>query len=204
MKQSEQIDAGANDGSPLPRFLRGLFRGHRASAKGKARADAGAVEEPKASEPSEPAFAGWEQPPKILVVDDDAVILKTMGIRLVQAGCQVVTAHDGPGAIATARTEHPDLIVLDIGLPPDVSVAWDGLRVMQWIKRLENGEAPPVIIITGSSSPALRQYALDNGAAAFFQKPVDNEQLIGAIRAALENDPSSTGRAGKHSAYSVH
>ena len=110
----------------------------------------------------------------------------------------------GPEAIAVARTEQPDVIVLDIGLPPDVSVAWDGIRVMQWIKRLENGSAPPVIIITASMSGELRRNALAYGAVAFFQKPVDNDKLISAIADALEKKSTHATVHGKAAAFSIY
>ena len=183
MKQTAKTSEGGGQGSPLPRFLRGIFRGP--GVKNAGAASEVAPDSPGAAPEPAPVFASREHPPKILVVDDDPVVLKTMEIKLSRAGCQVVQAHDGAEAITTARKEQPDVIVLDIGLPADVSVAWDGVRVMQWIKRVENGEAPPVIIITGSHTAGLREHALANGAVAFFLKPVDNEKLIEAIGAAL-------------------
>ena len=124
--------------------------------------------------------------PKVLVVDDDPVILKTVGIKLSRAGFEVVTGHDGAEAITTARKEHPDVIVLDVFFPPDVSLAWDGIGVMKWLQRLENGHTPPIIIITGLSTDQIREKALAAGALAFFQKPIDNDGLIEAINRALE------------------
>lgn len=180
MKNSETITAKSTDESPLPRFLRGLFRGRRSAAEDTSPALAAPVSAPVS------VFADREHPPKVLVVDDDPVVLKALEIKLARAGCQVVLGHDGPEAIATVRKEHPDVIVLDIGLPTDVSVTWDGFRVMQWVKRIENGEAPPIIIITGNGADGLREHALANGAVAFFQKPVDNEKLIEVIRSALK------------------
>ena len=59
-------------------------------------------------------------PKKILVVDDNEIILKTISLKLQGAGYQVITALDGSEAVAAARKETPDLILLDISFPPDV------------------------------------------------------------------------------------
>ena len=69
---------------------------------------------------------------KILVVDDNEIIIKTISLKLPGAGYQVITAMDGAQTMAAARKENPDLILLDIGFPPDVtSVQWDGYRIME-------------------------------------------------------------------------
>jgi CheY-like chemotaxis protein len=188
MKQTEKAPVVAGQDSSLPRFLRGLFRSHRSTqappkvdviATSAVQVEAGTVE----SEEYIPTLAGT---PKVLVVDDDPVFLKAMELKLSKAGCTVLTAHDGPEAIATARAANPSVIILDIGLPADISVAWDGIRVMQWIRRMENGSTPPIIIVTASTSPALKQSALDYGAAAFFQKPLDHAKLLEAIANVME------------------
>ena len=87
---------------------------------------------------------------KILVVDDNEIIIKTISLKLQGAGYQVITAMDGAEAVAAARKENPDLILLDISFPPDVDgVPWDGFRIMAWLHRLEAVKKTPVIIITG-------------------------------------------------------
>jgi CheY-like chemotaxis protein len=177
MKQANKALENSGQASPLPRFLRNLFRGQQAPLQPEGVTTAPAV----VGERPARVFGDSEKPPKILVVDDDLVVLKAMEMKLSLAGCEVLRAGDGPEAISLARTAQPDVILLDIGLPADVSVAWDGIRVMQWIKRLENGSAPPAIIMTGSTSPKLRESALACGATAFFQKPVKHDELISAI-----------------------
>lgn len=113
------------------------------------------------------------------------MVLKTLAIKLSQAGCDVVTGQDGSQAVATARQERPDVILLDVNFPPDVSLAWDGIGVMQWLQRLECANTPPVIIITGASDAQVRERALDAGAAAFFKKPIDSSALVEVINKAL-------------------
>ena len=122
---------------------------------------------------------------KILVVDDNEIILKTVSLKLQGAGYQVITALDGAGAIA-ARKEHPDLVLLDIGFPPAVDgVPWDGFRVMDWFQRLDEKKKIPTIIITGSEDPKIKERAMNSKAAAFFQKPIDHDDLLNVIRSVL-------------------
>ncbi len=122
---------------------------------------------------------------KILVVDDNEVILRTLSLKL-KAEYDVITAVDGAEAVSAARTKAPDLILLDIGFPPEVSgVPWDGFRIIQWLKRLEEAKNIPVIIITGGDAAKYKDRALTEGAVAFFQKPVNNDELLATIRKIL-------------------
>ena len=123
---------------------------------------------------------------KILVVDDNEIILKTISLRLQGAGYQVVTALDGSEAVSAARRETPDLILLDISFPPDVGgVEWDGFRIMEWFRRMENVKKTPVIIITGGETLNNKERAVSGGAVAFFHKPIDHDDLLKVIRASL-------------------
>jgi CheY-like chemotaxis protein len=129
---------------------------------------------------------------KILVVDDNEVVIKTISLKLQGAGYQVVTAMDGSAAVAAARKESPDLILLDISFPPDVgSVQWDGFRIMEWFHRLELARKIPIIVITGSEDPKARERATTSGAVAFFNKPIEHDSLLKVIRATLGD---ATGR----------
>jgi CheY-like chemotaxis protein len=123
---------------------------------------------------------------KILVVDDNEIILKTVSLKLQGAGYQVITALDGSEAVAAARKETPDLILLDISFPPDVGgVEWDGFRIMEWFHRLETAKKVPVIIITGGEDSKNKDRAVASGAVAFFHKPIDHDDLLKVIRATL-------------------
>ncbi len=128
---------------------------------------------------------------KILVVDDNEIILKTVSLKLQGAGYQVITALDGAEAVAAARKEAPDLVLLDISFPPDVGgVEWDGFRIMEWFRRMEAVKKTPVIIITGGEDVALKQRAVAGGALAFFHKPIDHDDLLKVIRGALGGKPA--------------
>jgi CheY-like chemotaxis protein len=130
------------------------------------------------------------RPKKILVVDDNEIILKTVSLKLQGAGYQVITALDGSEAVAAARRETPDLILLDISFPPDVGgVEWDGFRIMEWFHRLETAKKVPVIIITGGEDSKNKERAVASGAVAFFNKPIDHDDLIKVIRATLTEAP---------------
>src|SRR5437773_1865670 len=100
-------------------------------------------------------------PKKILVVDDNAVIIKTLSLKLKSAGYNVLTAMDGSEAVSSARHEKPDLILLDISFPPDVAhgggVAWDGFRIIEWLHRIDEARNIPIIVITGGDASKYRE-----------------------------------------------
>jgi CheY-like chemotaxis protein len=126
---------------------------------------------------------------KILIIDDNAIILKTLSLKLRSAGYQVVTGVDGSDAIREVREERPDLILLDIEFPPDVSygggVLWDGFTLMKWLSAIKDGHKVPVIFITGSVAPGLREKALASGALELFDKPIDHVRLLALIQETL-------------------
>jgi len=123
---------------------------------------------------------------KILVVDDNAVVVKTITLKLQGAGFQVITAMDGSEGVAAARRENPDLILLDISFPPDVGgVPWDGFRIMEWFHRLDTARKIPIIVITGSEDLKTKERATSAGAVAYFQKPIEHDDLLKVIRATL-------------------
>ena len=130
--------------------------------------------------------ASGAQPKKILVVDDNEIVIKSITLKLQGAGYQVITAMDGSEAVAMARRETPDLILLDVSFPPDVGgVAWDGFRIMEWFHRLDTAKKIPVIVITGNEEPKVKERATAAGAVAFFQKPLEHDYLLKVIRATL-------------------
>ena len=134
---------------------------------------------------------------KILVVDDNRVILNTMSMKLRAAGYEVLTAEDGSAAVSAVRTQRPDLILLDISFPPDVAhgggVAWDGFLIIEWFRRIEEVKQTPVIVISGGEPAKYKERALQAGAAEFFQKPIEPDELLGAIRRLRgENTPSTS------------
>lgn len=126
---------------------------------------------------------------KILVVDDDQIILKTLSIVLASNGYQVFTASDGPGAISMVTRERPDLIVLDLLFPPDAAnvggALQDGFFIIEWMRRMGEAKDIPIIIISGDKSAKNREHALSTGAVGFFSKPIDRLALVATIRNTL-------------------
>ena len=117
---------------------------------------------------------------KILIVDDDQDLLRGMKIRLRANGYQVVVAVDALSAISVARKERPDLIILDLGLP-----CGDGFKVMERLSNIMPVAHIPIIILSARDPASSEKLSLEAGAEAFFQKPVDNEVLLQAIKNAL-------------------
>jgi CheY-like chemotaxis protein len=77
---------------------------------------------------------------------------------------QVITAMDGAQAVAAARKEKPDLILLDIGFPPDVtSMQWDGFHIMKWFHRLDAAKKSPISSSTGSEDLKMRNASTARG-----------------------------------------
>jgi CheY-like chemotaxis protein len=135
-----------------------------------------------ANTPEPPASA----PAKILVVDDNEVIVKTICLKLKGAGYQVATAQDGAEAMSIVRMEKPDLILLDITFPPDVAgVPWDGFRIMEWLHRVDESRKIPIIIITGGDDVKNKERAMASGAVAFFHKPINHDDLLKVVRSTL-------------------
>ncbi len=132
---------------------------------------------------------------KILVVDDNEIVLKTTSMKLQSAGYQVYTALDGSDGVAAVRREKPDLVLLDVTFPPDANgISWDGFRIMDWLHRVDETKQIPIIVISGVVEDKNRQRAIASGAAAFFPKPVNFDEMIKVIRATLSEDGAAGSR----------
>ena len=110
-----------------------------------------------------------------------------MRLRLRANRYDTVSAEDGYSVLASAYKEHPDLIILDLGLP-----AGDGFAVLERLQRDDKLSTIPVIVLTARDPQSSEQRALAAGAIAFFQKPANNAELLEVIRATL---PKATDRA---------
>jgi len=113
---------------------------------------------------------------RILVVDDEPQILRTLRINLRARDYEVDTAGDGATALRTAAGTHPDLVVLDLGLPD-----MDGVEV---IRGLRGRTAAPIIVLSGRAGSADKVAALDAGADDYVTKPFGVDELLARIRAA--------------------
>ena len=135
--------------------------------------------EERASE--ENAWARTGHWPKIMIVDDDPALRQALHLRLSANRYDIVSACDGYSALALAQKEHPDLVLLDLGLP-----AGDGLSVLRHMRQFPSLEGIPVIVLTARDPHVNELRSLEAGAVAFFQKPADNEELLGVIRICLQ------------------
>lgn len=117
---------------------------------------------------------------KILIVDDDPDLRRGLNLRLRASHFDTAYATDGFSAIAMAQKEHPDLIILDIGLP-----AGDGFVVLDRLQQSAQLSSIPVIVLTARDPQYNRDRILKAGACAFLQKPADNNVLMTTIHYAL-------------------
>jgi DNA-binding response OmpR family regulator len=124
-----------------------------------------------------------EQKKKILVVDDERDIVKAVMIRLQANGYDVVTAFDGAQGVFMAHKEKPDLIILDIRMP-----AGDGFSVADRLKRSMNTFSIPIIFLTGSPEKNSEERARKVGARFYIKKPYDPEELLDAVKRAIETN----------------
>ena len=114
---------------------------------------------------------------RVLVVDDDPQILRTLRINLTAHGYHVLLAPDGAAALRAAADELPDVIVLDLGLPD-----MDGTDV---ITGLRGWTSTPIIVLTARTGAAETVKALDTGADDYVTKPFGMPELLARLRAAV-------------------
>jgi DNA-binding response OmpR family regulator len=117
---------------------------------------------------------------KILVVDDEAVLVETIAYNLEQAGYQVITVADGSSALAAAHSEAPDLIILDIMLP-----GIDGLEVCRQLRRESRTATTPIIMLTAKGDEIDKVVGLEVGADDYVTKPFGRRELLARVRALL-------------------
>jgi CheY-like chemotaxis protein len=125
---------------------------------------------------------------KILVVDDNLVVLKAFELKLQACEFEVLTATEGAAAVSASRQWKPDLIVLDINFPPDVGssgLQWDGFNIMQWMGRFKEVADIPVIIITSGDAAKFKPKATAAGAVDFFTKPINFDEFLVSVHRAI-------------------
>jgi CheY-like chemotaxis protein len=110
---------------------------------------------------------------KILIADDDTVLVTMLSAGLRTRGHTVVVARDAMQAVMFAIQSQPDAILLDINMPGGT-----GLNVLRRLKASSKTESIPVLVLSGSSDPALPDTVQQLGAAAFMSKPVDPAALV--------------------------
>ncbi|MEC5185160.1 two-component system KDP operon response regulator KdpE [Cryobacterium sp. MP_3.1] len=120
---------------------------------------------------------------KILIADDDPQILRALRITLGARGYEIVTAHDGRTALAAIVEQHPDLVMLDLGMPN-----LDGLAVIDSVRAWNS---VPILVVSGRSGASDKVEALDRGADDYVTKPFSIDELLARIRALTRRMPTS-------------
>jgi putative two-component system response regulator len=118
---------------------------------------------------------------KILIVDDNEDVLRGLRLLFRAQGYTTVIAGDAVTAVSQAKSENPDLIMLDLGIP-----AGDGYLVMERLGNIEALASIPIIVFTARDEEGHRERALEAGAKAFFQKPVEPVELLASVCQILE------------------
>ncbi|MCK3769958.1 response regulator transcription factor [Microbacterium aerolatum] len=118
---------------------------------------------------------------KILIADDDPQILRALRITLTAKGYEIFTAADGAQAITAAIDHHPDIFLIDLGMPE-----LDGIEVIHGIRGWSQA---PILVVSGRAGAADKVEALDAGADDYITKPFAVEELLARIRALTRRVP---------------
>ncbi len=124
---------------------------------------------------------------KILVLDDEPKIVQLARDYLERAGFTVLSAGDGKTALAAARAEKPDLVILDLGLPE-----MDGLDVARALRRESN---VPIIMLTARGEETDKLVGLELGADDYITKPFSPKEMVARVRAVLRRFESANAGA---------
>src|SRR5271165_5215617 len=135
--------------------------------------------EPRPGDPR-PGPEGLQYPNGILIVEDEADLVRALRINLRARQYEVLTAGTGREALAVAASHPPDAIILDLGLP-DI----DGTEVIVELRRWYHA---PIIVLSGRTSPGDKIGALDVGADDYVTKPFAMAELLARLRAVLRRD----------------
>jgi two-component system KDP operon response regulator KdpE len=123
----------------------------------------------------------------VLVVDDETAFRRALAINLRTRGYDVDLAEDGEAALDLAARHHPDVVVLDLGLP-----GIDGVEV---IAGLRGWSAVPIVVLSARDAEAAKVAALDAGADDYVTKPFGMDELLARLRAALRRAAPGDGEA---------
>jgi CheY-like chemotaxis protein len=113
---------------------------------------------------------------RILICDDDPVILRLLEVNLELDHYEVLTAHHGARAVEIAAMEHPDLIILDIMMP-----RMDGYEACQRLKSDDSTRDIPVIFLSAKAQPSDIERGKQYGVAAYLTKPFDPAELLEVV-----------------------
>ncbi|MBF0252623.1 MAG: response regulator [Candidatus Omnitrophica bacterium] len=117
---------------------------------------------------------------RILVVDDEPDIIEQLRIRLNASGYDVISAENGVNALKQAKEGSPDLIILDVMMPPP-----NGFQVARELKDSVEYSRIPIIMVTAKSTESDQFWGMESGADAYLTKPYNSAELMGKIKSLL-------------------
>jgi DNA-binding response OmpR family regulator len=124
-------------------------------------------------------------PPVVLIIEDDPDIRHLLGIRMKLAGYAPLQADDGLVGLRALHESHPDLVILDIGLP-----GMDGWEVLHRIRDVSD---VPVLILSARGLEAEKVRGLQSGADDYVTKPFGHQELVARVHALLRRQPTAAG-----------
>jgi DNA-binding response OmpR family regulator len=125
---------------------------------------------------------------KVLIVDDEADIVDMLQLRLDASGYQTIVARDGAEGYQKAKTEKPDILILDLMLPK-----MDGYKVCGLLKKDARYARVPIIMFTARTQETDKKIGLEVGADAYLAKPVDVAELLAKIKELLKIQEEENG-----------
>ena len=124
---------------------------------------------------------------RVLVVDDEADLVRILQFGLQSVGYHVETASDGQEALKKAREMRPDIILLDLMLPK-----LDGYKVCRLLKFDERYKSIPIIILSARTQEGDQTLAMEMGANRFITKPYEFTEILSQMEALLKSVPTSS------------
>jgi CheY-like chemotaxis protein len=122
---------------------------------------------------------------KILIAENNRRDLEELTRMLVNDGYEVLQALDGAETVSAARCHQPNILLLNTNFPPDVShgggAFTDGFLIIAWLKRMEEAAGVRIILMSDENAEPLQARARAAGAVGLFQKPINQEALLGAL-----------------------
>ncbi len=117
---------------------------------------------------------------KVLIVDDEPAILKSVHTNLIGHGYEVADAESGEQALSLLKRWRPDIVLLDLGLPD-----FSGMEIIRWMR--ERSELPPIIVLSVRTAEREKVTALNLGADDYLTKPFGMDELLARIQVALRH-----------------
>jgi len=117
---------------------------------------------------------------KILIVDDEPGIITLLKTRLSANGYEVITGANGQDALSQIKGQHPDLVILDVMMPPP-----NGFQVCRTVKDDPELKNIPIILLTAKSAESDKFWGVESGADAYVTKPYNPEELLAQVTSLL-------------------